>query len=173
MIIESRNSDAAVLRAEIDTDVNPSLPFKGARIAKHARVGKITIELRADGCLYINGKKVVLFRSERQLNGREVKGYELRTELDGLPVLSASILDFLKAHREFIPEEWKERDENGNIIFIYFWGTEYSVSDGGLYVRCLSWNVGAWDEDYYWLGFYWRSGFPAAACENDPSVLAN
>ena len=44
-----------IYSAEIDTDIDPRLPFSGATIVKHARVGKETFELRADGHLYLNG----------------------------------------------------------------------------------------------------------------------
>ena len=152
-----------ILKEIIDTDPDPCLPFGDAKIEKHARVGKVTIELRIDGCLYLDGKKVVLFRSERQMIGRGVKGYELLTELDNQPVLSASILDFLMSHQEFIPESWK-KDENGNTIFIFFWGTEYRDSDGSFYVRCLYWNKGTWHEGRHWLVNGWKSNTPAAVC---------
>lgn len=157
---EFLSSTAPILRAVIDTNINPRLPFAGATIEKHARVGKVTIEKRADG-LYIDGKKVGLYLSERQLNGQTIKGYELRTELDDKPVLSASILDFLMAHPEFIPEDWKQ-DENGNIIFIYFWATIYRYF-GRFRVRCLYWDDGAWHEGYDWLVNGWDSSGPAAA----------
>ena len=157
---------APLLSAEIDTNLDPRLPFSGATIERHARVGKVKIELRADGCLYVGGKKVGLYRSERQMNGNVVKGYELRTEVDGKPVLSASILDFLMSHQEFIPEEWK-KDENGNIIFIFFWGTIFRGADGSLYVRYLCWLEGAWHERCYWLGNGWLSNDPAAVCASN------
>lgn len=149
------------LKAVIDTNLDPRLPFAGANIEKHARVGNVTIEKRSDGRLYIDGKKIVLYRSSRQLNGKTIKGHELRTEVDGKPVLSASILDFLKANPEFIPEDWKQ-DENGNTIYIFFWGTIYRSSGGGLYVRCLFWSVGEWCGFYGWLDDDWYSSFPAA-----------
>lgn len=157
---EFLSSTAPILRAVIDTNINPRLPFAGATIEKHARVGKVTIEKRADG-LYIDGKKVGLYLSERQLNGQTIKGYELRTELDDKPVLSASILDFLMAHPEFIPEDWKQ-DENGNIIFIYFWATIYRYF-GRFCVRSLCWHDGAWGVYFRWLVDGWGSRSPAAA----------
>lgn len=159
---EFLSSTAPILRAVIDTNINPRLPFAGATIEKHARVGKVTIEKRADG-LYIDGKKVILYRSQRQMDGKAIRGYELRMELDGQPVLSASILDFLIVHPEYIPEEWKEKDKNGNIILIFFWATIYCDSGGGFFVRCLYWYDGVWSEGYYWLDRGWSSGYPAAA----------
>ncbi len=150
-----------ILKAVIDTDIDPRLPFGGALIEKHVRQGKISIEKRVDG-LYIDGQKVILYRSTRQINGRSVVGYELRKEVDGQLILSASILDFLLANKEYIPEEWKERDENGNVVYIFFWATIFRRSDVGLCVRYLFWNGGRWDEDYDWLDRHWNSYVPAA-----------
>lgn len=165
--------DSTVLRAEIDTNVDPRVPFRGAKIVKHDRVGKITIELRADGCLYVDGRKVVLFRSERQMNGQIVKGYELRTEEDGLLVLSASILDFLLYYQEYIPKEWRKRNENGQITVIFFLGTEYRDLTDFLYARGMYYIESQWTEAGYRLDYDWDSYKPFAVCENDPSALAN
>ncbi|MFA6593655.1 MAG: hypothetical protein WCT16_00160 [Candidatus Buchananbacteria bacterium] len=150
-----------ILRAVIDTNNDPRLPFADATIEKHARQGKISIEKRFDG-LYINGQKVVLYRSTRQINGQSIIGYELRRELDGQPVLSASVLDFLLANQEYIPEEWKEKDEKGNVIFIFFWGTIFRSSGGNLYVRYLYWGGSQWYELYYWLDSGFLGSDPAA-----------
>jgi hypothetical protein len=81
-------------------------------------------------------------------------GHNLREELSGKKVLSAIILDYLMAHSELIPESWK-KDEKGNTIFIFFWGTIFRRSDGYLYVRYLYWNDGLWQAHYSWLGFVW------------------
>ncbi|MFA5124562.1 MAG: hypothetical protein WC473_01895 [Patescibacteria group bacterium] len=150
-----------ILRAVIDTDNDPRPPFTDATVEKHARQGKISIEKRFDG-LYIDGQKVVLYRSTLQVNGRFIVGHELRKELDGRPVLSASVLDFLRANQEYIPEEWKEKNEKGNIIFIFFWGTIFRRSDGRLYVRCLFWSGSQWRGCYSWLDSGFVGGSPAA-----------
>ena len=157
---------AGAISDEIDTDVDPLLPFSGATIERHVRVGKVKIELRADGCLYIGGKKVILYRSERQMNDQVINGHELRTKVDGKLVLSASILDFLMSHQEFIPEGWK-KDENGKTIYIVFWGTVFRGAVGGLYVRYLYWDEGAWREGCGWLDDDWYSKGPAAVCASN------
>lgn len=158
--------ELSILRAEIDTDLDPRLPFNGASIKKHVRQGKVVIEKRVDG-LYIGGQKVILWRSVRQINGRSVVGCELLKEADGQLILSASILDFLLANQEYIPEEWKEKDENGNTIFIFFWVTIYRDSYGYLCVRCLYWFEGACDESYDWLDRGWDASNPAAVCASN------
>ena len=86
----------------------------------------------------------------------EASGNKLRKELANKDVLNANVLDYLLAHPELIPEEWK-----GKLIF--FWGTIYRDSDGRLYVRYLRWGGSRWNSGYGWLdnGFY--SGNPAAS----------
>jgi hypothetical protein len=150
----------SMLKAEIDLDKTPQLPFEGAIIENHACGGKVIIEKRIDG-LYIDGKKIILHRSNRQLNGKYIKGDELREELTGKPVLNATVLDFLLEHKEYIPEDWK-KDENGNTLYIFFWGTICRDSGRSLCVRYLCWRDGRWCQDYYWLGDGWYGDDPAA-----------
>lgn len=138
----------------------PKLPFDGAEVVEHIGEGWVIVEKRADG-LYINSRKVTLHLSKRQKGGKWLKGYELCEELTGKPVLNANILDALYENIHLIPEEWK-RDENGNIRFIFFWGTIYRASDGNLYVRYLYFSDGAWGRYYRWLGLGWGGLGPAA-----------
>jgi len=157
----SRPAPPKVLKAELDLGSTPSLPFAGASVEKHTGSGKVVIEKRDDGQLYIDGKKVVIHLSERQLNGKWLKGHELRTELEGKPVLNGVVLDFLAAHLDFIPDDWK-KDGQGNTIFIYFWGTVYRDADDNLYVRYLYWDGGQWQLDCVWLHSSWDGNDPAA-----------
>ena len=143
----------------VDLESSPGLPFKGAEVESHIGVGGAIYQKRADG-LCRNGRKVGLHLSRRQVNGKSLKGYELRDELTGKPVLNANELDALYDNPHLIPEDWK-RDENDNIRFIYFWGTIYRSSDGSLYVRCICFSDGAWDRRYYWLGGGWGGDYPA------------
>lgn len=161
VLIEIDKKDGPiVLRAEIDLDAKPGLPFNGATVEKHIGGGKVVIEKRADG-LYIDGKKVILHRVVRQMNGKSIVGHELRKELDGKPVLNACILDFLMANQGFIPEDWK-KDDAGNTIYIFFWGTIFRGSGGDLFVRCFYFEGGGWQQGYGWLGGGWGGSDPAA-----------
>lgn len=153
--------EVKALTATLNLATTPRLPFAGAVVEKHTGVGTVTIEKREDGQLYIDGKKVILHLSERQLGGKWLKGHELRTELDGKLVLNATVLDFLEDHPEFIPDDWK-RDEQGNTRFVYFWGTIYRDTDSDLCVRCLYWSGGRWQLNFNWLGNGWRGRNPAA-----------
>ena len=69
--------------------------------------------------------------------------------------MNANILDYLLAHPELIPEEWKGK-------YIFFWGTIYRLSDGRLCVRYLIWNGSEWDWSYDWLDDDFNSDSPAA-----------
>jgi hypothetical protein len=152
--------NSLVFMSTFDTDAEPKLPFDGARIEFHAKGGLVSI-VKKDGELWIGGKKVVLHCVGRQQGGKTIRGHELREELSGKPVLNARILDFLLEHTDYIPESWK-KNEAGNTIYIFFWGTIYRNTDGNLCVRCLYWYGGVWDRYYRWLGSDWNGYRPAA-----------
>jgi hypothetical protein len=82
-------------------------------------------------------------------------GNKLRKELASKLVLNANVLDYLLAHTELIPEEWKGK-------YVFFWGTIYLYSGGRLYVRCLYWRGDRWNWDCFWLGDVFRDYNPAA-----------
>lgn len=144
-----RNNDSQlILKAEIDTDINPRLPLvKNVTIASHVRRGKIVIELRADGCLFVNGKKVYLNLKERKIPGMfTATAYELHTESDDSSVLSASFLDFLLDHKKFIPEEWRKRLEKSDVSII-FPDTVYKCDCVRFpFVRCMFPSKDGWSD---------------------------
>jgi len=98
--------------------------------------------------------KISLYLSKKQRKGN-ISGHNLRRELLGKRVMNANVLDYLLAHPELIPEEWKGK-------YIFFWGTIYRRSDGCLFVRYLRWNGSEWYWSYYWLANDFYSGHPAA-----------
>ena len=144
----------------VNLGATPKPPFKGAEVEQDIGEGWSIVERRTDG-LYVDGKKIVLHLSKRQRNGKRLKGYELREELTGKLVLNANILDALLHNRHLILEDWK-KDENGNTRYIFFWGTIYRNSGGGLYVRYLYFSGGEWYSDYDWLDYAWHSIDPSA-----------
>lgn len=79
--------------------------------------------------------------------------------------LSASVLDYLLENPEKIPKEWKGK-------WIYFWGTIFRNANGVLYVRYLYFDDGAWQTNYFWLGFGWLVHSPstvsASSVKSDP-----
>ncbi len=145
----------------VNLGFSPKLPFDGAVIEKHNGDGWVLVQKRKDG-LYVGGHRIILHLSERQQNGKSLKGYELREELTGKPVLNANVLDALFENQHLIPEDWK-KDENGNIRYIFFWGTIYrNPGTGNLCVRCLYFRVGSWYRNYGWFDSDWRGNAPAA-----------
>ncbi|HEY4507246.1 MAG TPA: hypothetical protein VJH71_03780, partial [Candidatus Paceibacterota bacterium] len=103
----------------VNLAATPKLPFNGAEVEQHIGEGWAIVEKRTDG-LYVNGRKVALHLSKRQQNGKSLKGYDLRDELTGKPVLNANLLDALADNTHLIPEDWK-KDENDNTRYIFFW----------------------------------------------------
>jgi hypothetical protein len=83
-----------------------------------------------------------------------IKGEVLVERMKGKG-LSANVLDYLLAHPESIPEDWKGK-------WVYFWGTIYRNADGYLYVRFLCWRGVGWGWDYFWLGSAFGGRSPAA-----------
>lgn len=116
---------------------------------------------RRGGNLKFDPKQIKFFLTRDQRAGKTVEGSKLRKELAGKDILKANVLDYLLAHPEIIPDEWKT-DENGDIRCIFFWGTIYRNSGGNLFVRYLYWNDNRWSWNYLGLGFDWYGFHPAA-----------
>ena len=143
----------------VNCDVNPRVPsglYLDGEGTEHRKMGEaVTLEKRADGKLYANGKEVIRYRSRKQQGGSYIQGHKLRKELADVQVLNACILDALLANPQLIPEEWKSG-------YTYFWGTIFRNAGGYLYVRCLYWDGSRWDWSYDWLGNDWYEDNPAA-----------
>lgn len=127
----------------IDCDANPFVQ-DGFAVEEH----------RKGGLLDFAKTKTTLFLMKEQKMGRVV-GHDLRKDLVDQPVLNANVLDYLLAHPDLIPEEWK-----GKAVF--FWGTIYRDRDGSLCVRYLCWYGVRWVWLCRWLGYDWYSVSPAA-----------
>jgi len=108
-----------------------------------------------------NPDSLTLYLSEEQKQ-KWVTGRTLREELKGKPVLNACVLDYLLAHPEIIPKEWK-----GKAVF--FWGTIYRDSGGYLSVCYLCWSGDRWDWDRSWLGEDWGAAGPALLLASSPA----
>lgn len=149
----------------VNLDAPVKLPFDGAKIEFQIGSGWVRIERSEDG-LYVDNRKVILYLSERQKNGRTIKGYELREELSGKRILHPSILDALIQNCHLIPKDWK-KDKSGNTRFIFFWAVIFRIPSGDvLYVRCLYFNVDQWRSYCRWLGSAWGDLDPAVLCAN-------
>jgi len=123
----------------------------GWKVEEHKKGGQIDFD----------PAQVLFHLSTGQMGDKSIKGNELRKELADEPVLNANVLDYLLAHSDLIPEEWKT-DTKGNTCYIFFWGTIYRYSDGRLFVRCLYWSGGGWGWICYWLGRGFGDQDPAA-----------
>ncbi|MEX0652232.1 MAG: hypothetical protein WD509_00355 [Candidatus Paceibacterota bacterium] len=159
------NVEIMVIKRTIDLGAAPRLPFDSAKVVKHEGTGVVEIELRSDDNLYIDGKKVVLHLSERQMGDKRIVGHDLRKELEGgeQVLLNSNVLDYLCDHPELFPEHWK-KNENGETRLIFFWRSIFrDPSDGYLSVRYLCWSDGELYRYYYWLDFGWRRQNPSAS----------
>ena len=128
----------------INCDENPCLP-NGWKVEEHKQGGQ----------LEWNHTRVKLYLSKDQRPGKSIVGNKLRKELANQSVLNACVLDYLLANSTLIPEEWK-----GKLVF--FWGTVYRDSYGGLCVRYLYWGDGSWRWGYRWLDRNFGDSDPAA-----------
>jgi len=126
-----------------DCDANPFIP-DGWSVEEHKK----------GGMFKFNPEKISLYLSKKQKKG-SIDGHDLRKELSDKSVMNANFLDYLLAHPELIPEEWKGK-------YIFFWGTIYRDSYGDLSVRCLHWSGSEWDWHYHWLDHDFRVDDPAA-----------
>ncbi len=122
----------------IDCDAKPFIPH-GWCIEEHKKGGQ----------LIFDSSKILLHRSLDQQSRGSIGGNKLREELENKPTLNASVLDYLLAHPELIPEEWT-KCKYGDEHRIFFFGTIYrnSEEDGRVYVRCLSFTRRAIRWDY-------------------------
>lgn len=137
-------AEIVVRRHVIDCDAAPFVP-DGWKVEEHIKGGEFEW----------NPEAISLYLSDKQQGSGWVEGNKLRKELTGMPVLNANVLDYLLAHPNLIPDEWKGK-------YVFFWGTIYRRSDGSLYVRYLNWYGVSWDRDSRWLDFDWYAHDPAA-----------
>jgi len=147
------HASIAIVQHVIDCDAAPFNPW--------ANDGWTVEEHQKGGQWKFDPKEVEFFLASGQKDGKVIEGNKLRKELAKKPVFNANVLDYLLAHPELIPDEWKA-DGNGNTRYIFFWGTVYRDRDGDLCVRCLFWNDGRWDWSRNWLDYGWRGSDPAA-----------
>lgn len=146
-----------LITAEVDLDADPVAPFDGAMLTKHTKQGKSIVEYRPDEDeLYVNGRRLVPFLSEKQLGGKTVRGKDLQAEAETNNPTNATLADVLYEHQEFIPKKFRDR-------VWFFWATEWSDSDRDRCVRCLDWSGARWHRHCRWLDDGWDGGSPSAS----------
>jgi len=135
------------------------------KIKKHSGKG-LAIIGNCDGDLYYKGEKISLYKFKRKRNGRlrSSNGFELYDELYGKPVLNSNVLDALFYNQHLIPENWKKRNEDGNILLASFWGTIYiDKRSRVLFVKYLFFDDDQrWHRGFGWLNGGWSNAYPVA-----------
>lgn len=152
----------------VDCDTSPFMQNHAWIVETHQKMGHARLERRQENGeddLYVDGEKVILYRSEKQKG--IVAGHELREELEDVKVLNANILDQLIKDPELYPESWKKDDE-GKTLYIFFWGTVYVDFNTEPFVRCLYWRDGEPRWLCKWLNGAWGSTDPAAILNHLP-----
>ncbi len=135
-IITSRQAAKTKINYLIDLNADPYTPYEWS-----------VIEHRKGGQLKWDPEKILLFLSEKQQDGKVIKGDELYKELSCLPVLNANALDFLLDYSflNLIPVEWKGKT-------VCFWGTVYRNRFNGMYgVRVLCLRRYSWVWGWLWF----------------------
>ena len=148
----------------IDCDADPFIPDGWTKV-EHKKGGQwefnpdkieFYFSKRQQRFYFVEGEDNFSTLQERQrFQASFIEGNELRTELVTKPVLNANVLDYLLAHPQIIPVEWKG-------VSVSFWGTIYCNPSGSLSVRCLAWWGGRWRSNHIWLGNNWRHDNPTA-----------
>lgn len=148
-----------ILRDDVEVVLKPFLPID-LDAAPYVPDGWKVKEHRKGGQFKWDPTKVKLHLSKNQQGGRTIEGHKLRKELAKEQVFNANLLDYLlkPENQHLIPEEWKQ----GNTQPIFFWGTIYRASDGGLCVRCLCREFGEWCWNAGWLSGLSDGDDPAA-----------
>ncbi|MDA1169251.1 MAG: hypothetical protein O3A36_02860 [bacterium] len=147
-------SEITVVKHVINGDADPLIPYPDWKVEEHKKRGQVVWD----------PSQFKLHLSSNQKAGKSIQGHKLRKELESLPTENANLLDYLLAHPNLIPEDWK-KDENGKTRYIFFWGTVYRSSGGYLCVRYLCFDDGHWQAfaRLYYLDYEFDA--------SDPSLL--
>ncbi|MBU1705952.1 hypothetical protein KKG19_04495 [Patescibacteria group bacterium] len=113
------------------------------------------VEHQKGGMLEFNPQNFSLYLSEKQKGG-SITDSDLQKELSGKKLLNGNVLDYLLAHPDQIPEEWKKN-------CVLFMGTIYKDSGGHLGVRFLAGRT--WG--YVWLEGLFYKDFPVAIANGE------
>ncbi len=105
--------------------------------------------------------ETVLREGETRITGEEILE---RLKAGGNILLDVGLLKALWWNKSRIPKSWKERRLDGNIRYIYFYGTILRSPGGSRCVPCLYWGVdGRWECICHRLGYGYY--------DDDPSVV--
>lgn len=147
----------------IDLDADPFVS-EGWEVVEHVKGGQFEWD----------PAKISRYLSDEQQGDKLIDGDKLREELKSQKVVNANLLDYLLAHQELIPEEWKNV-----FVFVFFWGTVYHNPAGDLLsriypnpagdfcVRYLYWDGAIWWWNYFDLNYVLSSQYSAAIFKED------
>jgi len=136
----------------VDLGAPHKLPFEGFEIFKHEGCGEVSIELRSDDNLYMEGKRVELFLVKHNDEIRPAED-EFRHKVDGGDQinLNSNVLDYLYKYPELFPEHWK-KDKDGKARRIFFWGSIFrDNTDSSLCVQFLYWSDNSLHCSNFWF----------------------
>lgn len=128
----------------VNLDFPPRIPLERATVETNIQGGWVEVQRREDG-LYVSGRKVLMFLSEPQKEGKKISGHDLWDELSSFSVIHPNVGEALLKYPHLIPEEF-ERDVDGNTIYLGFWGATFRFQ-GGVWVRIIYRNQNKWDWD--------------------------
>ena len=139
----------------IDCIAPPFIP-RDSKVLEHRKGEERFVWDPAEVTLFLSPEQEDEIVSGGPRDGRTISGEDLRKLLADKPVLNANVLDFLLAHPDLIPGEWKGRS-------VFFWGTIYSGFLNTSYVRALRWDEHeqSWIWHHGWLVYEWDFGGPA------------
>ena len=106
----------------VNLDAPSMLPCDNATAEASKDSGWVVVQRRADG-LHVNGRMVILHRSQRQKSGQAVIGHLLYSQVAGLLPLHPNIAEGLVQHAHLIPEDWGRGGAR-----ILFCAVRYNVS---------------------------------------------
>lgn len=120
--VQLRLSEISVIKHTIDLGAPPKLPRDDWGVVQHNGDEVVTLELRADGNLYLNERMIVLAQSVKADN--RVTADELIAELETRgELLNANVAEYLLVHPELWPKHWKASDSGDWFKFIFFAGS--------------------------------------------------
>jgi hypothetical protein len=121
----------------IDLDADPYVPA-GWDVAEHQKGGQW------------KWNQTLLYLCEKKLYRGVVSDRYIHEELVKKTLANGNLLDYIiKPENQYlIPDDWK-KDENGNIRYIYLWGTIYRVRS-----RCFCVRYFFWDDSGMWVWNY-------------------
>lgn len=140
-----KRAEIKIIKHIIDCDADPYVPDGLKKVEMHQKGGQFEW----------NPRKIKLYLTNKQQNGKHVSGYFIHKELIDMPVINANVLDYLLANPNLIPDNWKDK-------YIFFWGTIYRNLGGNLCVRYLKWFGDKCGSNFHWFSLSWYDNDPAA-----------